>query len=157
MLTFSRNARAQLEGYAAEILTAEQHRLTEITNYHSWFWAKLSQFQRSLGLPAQLEIASDAQREEEVRAVMAAEGVTVIDSGKGRNLGDYSHVLEYEFAPGRPERLPERSKKESRWPRACWSVSAPQGFCTMTTSPTTPGGCSTVPKRCANSGATSTR
>lgn len=111
MLTFSRNARAQLEGYAAEILTPEQRRFTEITNYHSWFWAKLSQFQMSLGLPARLEIASDAQREEEVRTVMAAAGVAVVERGKGRNLADYSHVLEYELAPGRPERLPEPLEK----------------------------------------------
>jgi superfamily I DNA/RNA helicase len=107
VLTFSRNARAQLDGYASEILSAEQRSRAEITNYHSWFWAKLSQFQMSLGLPADLEIASDAQRDEEVRAAMAAEGVKVIERGKGRNLADYSHALEYELAPGRPERLPD--------------------------------------------------
>jgi superfamily I DNA/RNA helicase len=105
VLTFSRNARAQLDGYASEILSPAQRAQTEITNYHSWFWSKLSQFQMSLGLPAELEIASGAQREEEVRAVMAAEEIKVVERGKGRNLSDYSHVLEYELAPGRPERL----------------------------------------------------
>lgn len=107
VLTFSRNARAQLDIYATQILNAEQRRLTEITNYHSWFWAKLSQFQMSLGLPTELEIASEAQRVDEVRVAMAAEGVKVVERGKGRNLADYRKAPEYELAPGRPERLAE--------------------------------------------------
>jgi len=107
VLTFSRNARAQLDSYADRILPAEQRRLTEITNYHAWFWAKLSQFQMSLGLPAELEIASEEQRLEEVRGAMAAEGVKVVERGKGRNLDDYRKAPEYELAPGRPERLAE--------------------------------------------------
>src|SRR6185312_5069489 len=44
VLTFSRNARAQLDRYAEEILSPTQRGLTEITNYHSWFWSKVDQF-----------------------------------------------------------------------------------------------------------------
>jgi superfamily I DNA/RNA helicase len=41
VLTFSRNARAQLDSYAAELLTKSQRSRTEITNYHAWFWQKV--------------------------------------------------------------------------------------------------------------------
>ena len=41
VLTFSRNARSQLDSYAAELLTPSQRARTEITNYHAWFWQKV--------------------------------------------------------------------------------------------------------------------
>jgi superfamily I DNA/RNA helicase len=104
VLTFSRNARAQLEAIAAELLSTEQRRRAEITNYHSWFWQKVSQFRDALGLPPELEIASEAQRRADVVAAMSAEGVRPV-SRDHRQFGDYSRALEYGLPEGCPERL----------------------------------------------------
>lgn len=105
ILTFSRNARSQLERYAGEVLTAPERGLVEITNYHSWFWTKVSQFHMSLGLPLSIELASETQRASDVHAAMEAEGVAPIVRGRDRNVDDYSNVLEYSLPQGRPERL----------------------------------------------------
>lgn len=75
VLTFSRNARSQLGSYAAELLTPGQRARTEITNYHAWFWQKVSQYRTSLGLPLEIELASEAQRKADVSAAMELEGI----------------------------------------------------------------------------------
>jgi superfamily I DNA/RNA helicase len=106
VLTFSRNARAQLDAYAAELLTPEQRAQVEITNYHSWFWQKVSQYRRSLGLPLELDIASAAQHDLDVAAAMEGEGVKRAPRDS-RQTGDYSRSLEYEVPGARPERLTE--------------------------------------------------
>lgn len=111
VLTFSRNARAQIEGYARELLTGEQRRRTEITNYHSWFWAKVSQYRTSLGLPLDTSLVMDAQRRQDVAAAMEAEGITKAARGDRQQVDDYMRSLEFELAEGRPERLPEPRPK----------------------------------------------
>ncbi|MGI8411616.1 MAG: UvrD-helicase domain-containing protein [Solirubrobacteraceae bacterium] len=106
VLTFSRNARAQLDGYAAELLTPDQRVRAEITNYHSWFWGKVSQYRCSLGLPLDLELATEAQRNADVAAAMQAAVVARAPRDR-RQVSDYSRSLEYELPGGRPDRLSE--------------------------------------------------
>jgi len=105
VLTFSRNARAQLDRYAEEILSPTQRGLTEITNYHSWFWSKVDQFHMSLGLPEEIEIATDVRRRADVGAAMEATGLTPVSRGQGPKIADYSNALEYGLKEGRPDRL----------------------------------------------------
>src|SRR5690349_18299937 len=75
VLTFSRSARSQLAAYAAELLTPSQRARTEITNYHAWFWQKVTQYRTSLGLPLQIELVPEADRVVDVLAAMELEGV----------------------------------------------------------------------------------
>ena len=106
MLTFSRNARSQLDSYAAELLTPSQRARTEITNYHAWFWQKVNQYRTSLDLPLEVELASQAQREADVTAVMEREGIRRALKDQ-RQVSDYGHALEYGLPNGRPDRLAE--------------------------------------------------
>jgi DNA helicase-2/ATP-dependent DNA helicase PcrA len=106
VLTFSRNARSQLDSYAAALLTPSQRARTEITNYHAWFWQKVSQYRTSLGLPLEIELASEAQRTADVTAAMELEGIK--PAAKDRTqVPDYSHALEYALPNGRPDRRAE--------------------------------------------------
>jgi UvrD/REP helicase N-terminal domain len=103
VLTFSRDARVQLESYATQLLSYKQRSRVEITNYHAWFWRQVSRLRDSLELP-ELELATEAQREIDVVGSMSAEGVELRPRDR-RQLGDYSRALEYELPGARPERL----------------------------------------------------
>jgi superfamily I DNA/RNA helicase len=106
VLKFSRSARSQLDAYAAELLTPSQRARTEITNYHAWFWQKVSQYRTSLGLPLEIELASEAQRQADVTATMELEGIKPAAKDRSQ-VSDYSHALEYGLHNGRPDRLKE--------------------------------------------------
>lgn len=107
VLTFSRNARAQLDRYADEILTASQRSLVEITNYHSFFWSKLSQFRTSLGLPLKFNVSTEERHRQDVLAAMETVGLARPRSRERKLVDDYARALEFELDCGRPERLPE--------------------------------------------------
>lgn len=107
VLTFSRNARAQLERYADLLLTREQRYLSEITNYHRFFWSKVWQYRSALGLPLELEVATDAQHRQDVLAAMAHAGLGAPKRGDRNAFDDYARALEFGLDVGRPERLPD--------------------------------------------------
>ena len=107
VLTFSRNARAQLERYADVLLTREQRRLAEITNYHRFFWSKVWPYRAALGLPLDLEVATDEQHRDDVLASMAHAGLSAPRRGDRNAFDDYARALEFGLDVGRPERLPE--------------------------------------------------
>src|ERR1700733_1368866 len=112
VLTFSRNARSQLNSYAAELLTPSQRARTDITNYHAWFWQKGSQYRTSLGLPLNIELASPAEREADVLAAMELEGVQKLRKDR-RQVPDYSTALEYGLSEGLPDRLASAPRPSS--------------------------------------------
>jgi len=99
LLTFSRQARAQLEREAARQLTREQRARVEITNYHRLCWQAVSRYRRALGLPEVLDVGSSRRRAEALGAVSpdAAHVVrhdkTIVDS-----LAEHAYV---EFRDGR--------------------------------------------------------
>lgn len=107
VLTFSRNARAQLDRYADRLLTREQRRLAEITNYHRFFWSKVWQYRLALGLPLDLEVATDEQHRNDVLTAMAHAGLGAPKRGDRTALDDYARALEFGLSAGRPERLAE--------------------------------------------------
>lgn len=107
VLTFSRNARAQLERYADQLLTREQRQLAEITNYHRFFWAKVRQYRTSLGLPLNLEVATDGQHREDVLAAMAHARLGAPKRSDRAAFDDYARALEFGVSEGLPERLTE--------------------------------------------------
>lgn len=105
LLTFSLQARAQLEAYAARLLSPQQLPLLEITNYHAWFWRKVRQFRSSLGLPLELELSTESQHREDVLASMIKAGVATSKTVWDDDARDYSVGLEHEVGGCRPDRL----------------------------------------------------
>lgn len=106
LLTFSRAARAQLERYAHDLLSVEDRCCIEITNYHSFFWNKVSQFRQALGLPLDLEIATSEQHRQDVLSAMIRAGLSAPTGRRRENaLRDYSPALEYMLDVGLPERF----------------------------------------------------
>ncbi len=63
LLTFSNQARSQLEREAALRLPGSLRNRVEITNYHRFFWQGVSAYRRALGLPMEIDIGSRARRE----------------------------------------------------------------------------------------------
>jgi superfamily I DNA/RNA helicase len=107
VLTFSLQARAQLEAYAKDLLTPEQRKRIEITNYHAWFRGKVWQLRSSLGLPLELDLTTDAQHQRDVLSAMIKAGVATADARWDDTARDYGLALEYGVAGCRPERLDE--------------------------------------------------
>lgn len=108
VVTFSLQARAQLETYAKEILTPAQMQRVEITNYHAWYWAKVRQFRSSLGLPLELELTTKTQHEADVLGAIVKAGAATADvTWDDKVHGDYALVLEHAVEGCRPDRLLE--------------------------------------------------
>ncbi len=105
ILTFSLQARAQLEAYAKELLSPGQRKRIVITNYHAWFWSKVWQFRSSLGLPLELELATEGQHHADVLAAMVKVGVAGADASWNDAARDYAVVLEHGVEGCRPDRL----------------------------------------------------
>lgn len=84
LLTFSNQARTQLEQEAADQLGPKSRQRVEITNYHRFFWRGVYAYRRALGLPMRIDIGSRKRREEAlsrvdvelVRRLKRAEGLT---------------------------------------------------------------------------------
>jgi superfamily I DNA/RNA helicase len=107
VLTFSLQARAQLEAYARELLSPEQRQRVEVTNYHAWFWSKVWQFRSSLGLPLELDLTTDAQHKRDVLSAMIKAGIAPADAKWDDTARDYGLALEYGVDGCRPDRLSE--------------------------------------------------
>lgn len=83
LLTFSNQARTQLEKEAARQLSPDVRRLVEVTNYHRFFWRAVAGYRRALGLPMDAEIGSfrrryglfEAVRQQEVRRMRQRPGL----------------------------------------------------------------------------------
>jgi superfamily I DNA/RNA helicase len=103
ILTFSLEARAQLEAYAKDLLSPEQRARVAITNYHAWFWTKVRQFRSSLGLPLDTELTTRQQHHDDVMSAMVRAGVHIDED----LVDDYGLTLEHAVDGCRPTRLPE--------------------------------------------------
>lgn len=108
VVTFSLQARAQLEEYAREALGPEQRQRIEITNYHAWYWAKVQQFRSAIGLPLELELATQSQHEIDVLEAMVKAGAAKSDASWDESARDYGLVLEHNVEGCRPDRLASR-------------------------------------------------
>ena len=67
VLTFSNQARTQLEAEAARQLTPAQRRIVEITNYHRLFYRNVLAYRRALGLPMESGLGSWTARRDALR------------------------------------------------------------------------------------------
>jgi superfamily I DNA/RNA helicase len=107
LLTFSLEARAQLEAYARQVLTPDQSARVEVTNYHAWFWRKVRQYRSSLGLPLELELCAESQHQEDVLGAMVKAGVANASVQWDDLARDYALVLEHGVEDCRPARYPQ--------------------------------------------------
>jgi superfamily I DNA/RNA helicase len=75
LLTFSNQARAQLEREAARQVSRNQRALIEVTNYHRLFWQSILAYRRLLALPERISIVPEVVRR---RALEAKLGKRVV-------------------------------------------------------------------------------
>lgn len=68
-LTFSNQARVQLEREAERQLSVVQRRRIEVTNYHRFFWRAVQSYRRALGLPLAIDIGGTARRRRALESI----------------------------------------------------------------------------------------
>lgn len=102
LLTFSNQARAQLEQEAARQLDPGTRRRVEVSNYHALFHSAVRAHRRALGLPHQLEIVGREQRLRVLREVVDRKTVTALD----KQAGLLDALAEHAVPAFRDERTP---------------------------------------------------
>lgn len=117
-LTFSKNARAELQVEADRILSKATQKRIEITNFHSFFRKKVWAFRTYLGLPLNLEIISPEERYNALESFISKDSsipdLYQRNVQKNQELEQLSNILEYNnFAfpiPPYPTKFPEKWK-----------------------------------------------
>lgn len=102
LLTFSNQARVQLEAEAARQIAPELRKHIEITNYHRFFWQAVKAFRRSLQLPMDIDIVSTRRRKTAFERTNpeAARQISV-------QAGLLDSLAEHQFQVFQDERTPE--------------------------------------------------
>lgn len=103
LMTFSTQARTQLEREAANQLPPEIRRRIEITNYHRFFWQGVNAYRRALGLPMHLDIGSRRRREEALMRVHAGAAANIKTAD-----GLVESLAEHAFSEFHDYRTPDR-------------------------------------------------
>jgi hypothetical protein len=102
LLTFSRQARAQLEREAARQLSREQRARIEVSNYHRLCWQAVTGYRRALGLPDVLDVGSSKRR---------AAALCAVGDEAARVVRNYKTIVdslaEHAFADFRDDRTPD--------------------------------------------------
>lgn len=103
VLTFSNQARTQLEREAARHLSPDLRRSVEISNYHSFFWRAVNAYRRALGLPETLDIGSRRRRLEALRRAVGDETL----EGLMKHVGLLDAMAEHRYPKFQDDRTPE--------------------------------------------------
>jgi DNA helicase-2/ATP-dependent DNA helicase PcrA len=101
LVTFSNQARVQLEHEGARQLDAALRRRVVVANYHGFFWRAVWANRRALGLPLNTQIGSRRQRLEALRGVEPE----IVKDLKGED-GLLESLSEHQFTQFRDERTP---------------------------------------------------
>ena len=102
LLTFSNQARVQLEAEAARQVGPELRKRIEVSNYHRFFWQAVQAFRRSLRLPMEIDVGSTKRR------VVALERVDRAATRRAsRQSGLIDCLAEHQFQEFQDERTPE--------------------------------------------------
>jgi superfamily I DNA/RNA helicase len=105
VLTFSLQARTQLDRYAKQLLSVEQRRRIEITNFHRFFWGKIRQYRSALGLTGDLELATELQHEEAVLAALVRSQVVPVDTSWSDAIAPYARCHEFAVEDCLPDHM----------------------------------------------------
>jgi AAA domain/UvrD-like helicase C-terminal domain len=101
LLTFSNQARVQLETEAARQLTPDVRAQIEVTNYHRFFYRSVRVYLRALGLPLQADLWSSESR---FRAMAAVDEQLAKQLRKDEILHS---LAEFRFPEFRDDRTPD--------------------------------------------------
>jgi superfamily I DNA/RNA helicase len=101
LLTFSTQARTQLEHEVARQLRPELRGGIEVTNYHRFFWHAVHAYRRALGLPLRVDLGSRRRREAALARVDSA-----LVRQIGRSEGLLESLAEHAFVEFRDRRTP---------------------------------------------------
>jgi hypothetical protein len=95
VLTFSNQARTQLEREAARQLPRDLRRRVEVTNYHRFFWRAVNSYRRALGLPMALDLGSRKRRVEALRTAVGGDALKPLVRTPGliEALAEHRHPL----------------------------------------------------------------
>lgn len=107
VVTFSNQARTQLEREAVRQLTPAMRQRVEITNYHRFFWRAVLAHRRALGLPMRLDVGSSDRR----RRALGVAGQGVLQE-LDRHEGLIDCLAEHAYSDFRDERTPEANDLE---------------------------------------------
>lgn len=107
LVTFSNQARVQLEQEAARQLGPEVRRRVEVVNYHGFFRREVWAYRRALGLPLKAQMTSWRGRRDALKAT-DAEAVAELDSFKGF----LEAFAEQRFDVFHDERTPDQDARE---------------------------------------------
>jgi len=102
LLTFSNQARTQLEREAAQQLPPATRKRVEVSNYHRFFWRAVLAYRRALGLPMELDIGSPKRRQKALED-QAGRGLV---RGLSKHSGLVESLAEHAHEPFRDERTP---------------------------------------------------
>lgn len=104
VLTFSNQARTQLEQHADRLLDRPSRGRILVTNYHRLFWHGVRAYRSALGLPASISLSSRSQR------TQAFFESGLLKRNERRPPGLYESLAEHAFDQFKDERTPaERS------------------------------------------------
>lgn len=101
VLTFSNQARSQLEREAVNSLSPQIRRQVVITNYHSFFWYEVMAYRRALGLPMQIDIGSRLRRLNALRRVRPE-----LAEATSEHVGLVESLAEHAYSCFRDHRTP---------------------------------------------------
>jgi superfamily I DNA/RNA helicase len=107
LVTFSNQARVQLEQEAARQLAPALRRRVEVVNYHGFFRREVWAYRRALGLPLNAQMTSWRGRRE---ALKAADSAAVTELGTFK--GFLEAFAEQRFAAFHDERTPNQETRE---------------------------------------------
>jgi hypothetical protein len=102
LVTFSNQAKVQIEREAARQVPPDLRKRIHVTNYHGFFWRAVWAHRRALGLPLDAQIVS-RQRREQALTSAHAEIVRDLDTSNGLLDG----LAEHRFVKFRDDRTPD--------------------------------------------------
>lgn len=83
VLTFSNQARTQLEREATTQLPPAERKRIVVTNYHRFFWHSVNAYRRALGLPMTIDIGSRSRRLSALQTVCDRDQLRTIEAHSG--------------------------------------------------------------------------
>lgn len=95
LMTFSRNARAQLDKEAETVFASDREKLKqiEITNFHSFFQKYVWAYRSYLGLPLELSLVWPQKRQKQIRSILSSFSNS---SPKDKDIDALSSCLEFQ-------------------------------------------------------------
>ncbi len=109
LITFSRNARAQLNKEAEHVFSSDREKLKqiEITNFHSFFQKYVWAYRSYLGLPLDLDLICPQKRNKQIRSFLSN-----ISNPKDKTIEALSSCLEFQPNNFIPPHCPKKYREE---------------------------------------------